>query len=162
MSRYRGPALQILEARQTLSVWGLRDSPIGDDRGHERMWRHIECRIEYADTVRNHADATDVGDFGRVALFDRNMRAIRNRQVQRRERRRDIKWNLVLLRQNGNWIRSDFVRDVAICGNAVRAHDHGIDQTLVHDADGHVVRYDANVDAVFPDFPGGHPGPLKN
>ena len=58
-------------------------------------------------------------------------------------------------------IRSNFVCNVSIGGDAISTHNNRVDQSLMHEGSGHVVGYDADVDVVFPKFPGGEPCSLQ-
>ena len=53
--------------------------------------------------------------------------------------RRDIERNVMLLCQDRNTVRSNFIRDIAVCRNSVGPHNDGIDQPLVHECPGHIV-----------------------
>ena len=67
----------------------------------------------------------------------------------------------MLFREYCHGIRSNLVGNVAIGGNAVGANDDGIDQSLTHEAAGHVIGNDADIDAVFPQFPRREPRALE-
>ena len=89
-------------------------------------------------------------DLHRIALFDGDVRAIRNLQIQRGERRRDVKRNIVVFRENSDGIGSNFVCDIAVGRDPVGSHNDSIDQTLTHERPGHVVGNDPHIDVVFP------------
>ena len=46
----------------------------------------------------------------------------------------------VLSGENGNHVCADLVRDVAVCGNAVRAHNDCLHTTFLHYMAAHVIR----------------------
>ncbi len=63
----------------------------------------------------------------------------RDREIQRGNWRGDIKRHVVLFRQHRNRIGSDFVRCVAVRGDAVRARDDGADFPGLEKMADHVV-----------------------
>ena len=89
-------------------------------------------------------------DLARIALLDGNAAAVGGFHVDSRERCGDIERDFVLFREDGKGIGSNLVCDVAISGNAIGADDNGIDQSLTHEAAGHVVGNHPHIDVVFP------------
>jgi hypothetical protein len=62
-------------------------------------------------------------DLALIALLDRNVLAVRRRQIDRRDRRRDVERHLVLVREHGHGVGADLVRGVAVGRDAVGADD---------------------------------------
>ena len=62
-----------------------------------------------------------------MALFDRNMGAVRDGAVDGRIGNRHIEWYLMVLCRDRQLIGADFVGGVSVCGNAVGSDDHEID-----------------------------------
>src|SRR4051812_29860688 len=58
-----------------------RDAPLGDDGGDVPRRRHVERGVEDLYAFRGHPRAGEVGDLGRRALLDGNLRAARGRHV---------------------------------------------------------------------------------
>jgi hypothetical protein len=86
-----------------------------DDRGDEPGRRDVEGRI---------ASREALGYFRWVALLDRDVRPRRRRAIKSRSRSDHVERNAVMRRQDGERIRSDLVRGVAVCGDPVcSGHD---------------------------------------
>ena len=75
--------------------------------------------------------------------------------------RGDVERDAVLLGQNRHVVGADLVGGVAVGGDAVRAHDHGLDAPGAHEAGGHVVADHGGGDVVGHQFPGGEPRALQ-
>ena len=129
------------------------DADFGDDCGDEFVRRYIERRIENGDTFRNDARTADMRHFCRRALLDRDVRAVRYREIQRGQRRSDIEGNVMLPRKHGDGVGSDLVGHVTVGRNAIRTDNHSVHKTLPHEGSGHIVRDHAYVDVVFPELP---------
>ena len=125
------------------------------------MRRDVERRILHLHAFGRDAFARHVGDFAMRALLDGNLLASGCAQVHTRPRRRHIERDRVLFGQHGDRIGADLVGHVAIGGNAVRAHDHGVDLALLHDGAGHAVADHRGGDAIFVQLPGGQPRALQ-
>ena len=65
--------------------------------------------------------------------------AIRSFQIDGRKRSGDVERDAVLLGQHRDGVGADLVGDVAVGGDAVRAHDHRVNLALAHDGARHVV-----------------------
>ncbi len=100
-------------------------------------------------------------DFFWRALLDRDAVAVGSFQVHGGEWRRDVKRDAVLLGQHRHGVGADFVGDVAIGGDAVRAHHHRADLALLHDRARHAVGDQRGWDAVLHQFPRGQPRALQ-
>src|SRR5688572_214149 len=141
------------KSREALEVGCSSDTDLGNDSRHELVGCNVKRGIEYRYTLGNDARVSDVRHFDRSSLLDGDVRAVRNRKIERGQRSRYIERNVVLPRQHGDCIGSDFIRHVAIRCDAVGADDHGIDQPLTHESAGHVVGDNADINVVFPEFP---------
>ena len=138
------------------------DAALGDDAGDQRVRRHVERGIPDVRAVGRELRAADVRHLARVALLDRNLRAVRRRQIDRRERRGDVERNAVLARQHGHacrcrscwrcrrWRRSDR-----------RRRRRSSTLPCAHQRAGHVVGDDGRVDAVAHQFPRRQPRALQ-
>src|SRR5947209_3627505 len=103
--------------------------------------------MPHRNALWRHARTTDVRDLGRAALFDRNRRTIWAANVESGDRRGDVERNSVRVGENGDGICSDLVRGVAVCGDAIRTDDHGVELPLLEEMAGHVVGDQRDVDA---------------
>ena len=83
------------------------------------------------------------------------------RQIERRNGRGDIEGHAIFLGQHRQAVGADFVGDVAIGGDAVRAHHHASDAAGVQKMSGHVVGDQLDGDAVVLQFPGGEARALQ-
>ena len=63
--------------------------------------------------------------------------------------------------QHSNAIGSDLIGHVAVGGNAVASHNHGIDLAFLHQITRHVVRDQCGANFFFLELPGGQTGALK-
>jgi hypothetical protein len=96
-----------------------------------------------------------------AALLDGDGVAGRRSQVDGRPRRSAVKRNAVLLGQDGHVVGADLVGEVAVGGDAVRAHDNGLDLAGAHQAGGHVVADDGGGNAVGHQLPRREPRALQ-
>jgi len=78
--------------------------------------------------------------FGRGALFDRNVLAIRNGKIESRNRCGNVKRHVIFFREDGDLVRADFVGRVAVGGDAVRAGNDGPHLPRFQKMARHVVR----------------------
>src|SRR5262245_22246331 len=150
MSRCRALTSEMIQPSEILYVWRLCYAAIRNDRSHERIRRYVESGIEDRNAIRNNTHATNVRNLCRIALVDCNTGTIGNFQIECGKWCPHIARDFVLFREDGKGIVSNLVRDVAICGNAVGADDNGVDQSLTHEAAGHVVGNHPYIDVVFP------------
>src|ERR1017187_1021825 len=112
---------------QRLQVGRAGDAALGDDGRHVFRRRHVESRVFDGHTVGRHLLPCDVSDFPRIALLDGNVVTVRAGEVDGRNGRGHVERDAILFGQNGNGIGSDFVSDVTIGRDAVRAYDDGSD-----------------------------------
>ena len=113
------------------------------------------------DAFRGDAFSLDQDDFVAGSFLDDDLVAGGQRGIKRRIGGGHIKRDVVILGQNGERIRPDFVGGIAVGGDAVGADDDGIDEFLLHQVGGHVVGDEGAVDAVLHEFPSGEPGALQ-
>ena len=111
--------------------------------------------------LRRQPRRPEVRDLALVALLDRNLVAVRGREIDRRERRGDVERDLVLVRQHRDRVGADLVGGVAVGGDAVGADHHEVDVAGAHQRTGHALGDDRGVDAVAHQLPRGQPGPLQ-
>ena len=144
----RRPALAE-QARQASPRSRARDALLGDDRRDVAGRRDVEGRIADLGADRRHLRRPDVRDLARRPLLDRDAVAVRRREVDGRQRRRDVERDAVLLGQHGDAVGADLVGGVAVGGDAVGADDDQVDQALAHQRAGHVVGDHRRVDVSF-------------
>ena len=81
-------------------------------------------------------------------LLDRDVAAARAAEIDGGPRRGDVERHPVGVGKNGDSVRADLVRGVAVGGDAVRAHEHGVERFLLKEMPGHAVGDQRDVDAV--------------
>src|SRR5690606_5998668 len=64
-----------------------------------------------------------------------------------------IKWDAVLFGENGYAVGTDFIRGIAVGGNAVRTDDHQINPALPHEIPCHTVGNERHGNPVALEFP---------
>ncbi len=146
---------------QAFRIRRAGDAFFGDDSGDKFIGRDVEGVIANVDTFGCKLNILNVGDLADVSFFDRYLFAGRTVQVYGRERRSDVEGNSVAFCEHGDHIGADLVGNVAICGNAVTAHDHGLDAAFFHHVAAHVVSYKRDRNVVLQQFPGGKPCALE-
>src|SRR5262249_7764891 len=126
MFRYQEPTLRATQPLKTLAVGRKGYASIGDYRRYERIRSDIKGRVKHRDTVGYKPHTAEVGDFGRIALFDWNMRAVGYLHVYCRERCGHVEGDIMLFCEHRNTVCSDLVGDIAICSNPVRTDNDRI------------------------------------
>ena len=112
------------------------------------MIRDVECRVIDLYTVCGHALLVPhIGDFLGGALFDVDVGACWGVHVDGGGGCADIEGDAVVLGEDGNGGGADFVRCVAVGGNAVTADEDGVDPAVFHDGGCHVVADEGDVHA---------------
>src|SRR2546429_1254544 len=111
--------------------------------------------------VGSDAHALEMGDFGGGALFDGNVVAVGDGEIEGGNRRGDVKGDVVLLGKNSHLVGADFVGGVAVGGDAVGAGDDGPNFSRFQKVADHVVGDERERDAAFVEFPGGEAGALE-
>src|ERR1043165_2522328 len=114
--------------------------------GARRTPRSVMMAVVSAAGVTS--SAADLRPLRGAALLDRDGRAVRAVDVDRRHRRGDVERHAVRLRQDGYGVRADLVRRVAVRGDAVGADDDGVERPLLEEVPGHVVGDERDVDAL--------------
>src|SRR5882724_11245629 len=125
------------------------------------MRRHVESRVRDLYAFGSNLLTPKVRDFFVRPRLDRNLVAGVQREVNRRERRRNIEGYVVLVRRNRNHIGSDLIGDVSICGDAIRPNDHAIDFARLQEVPGHAIGDQRNRNVLLRKLPGRQPRALK-
>ena len=88
-----------------------------------------------------------VGDFLGRTLFDLDVLSRGGGEVDGRTGCADIEGDAIVFGEDGNGGGADFVRCVAVGGNAVTADEDGVDPAVFHDGGCHVVADEGDVHA---------------
>src|SRR4029077_11141329 len=110
---------------------------------------------------RRDGVAENMGYFGGSALFDGDLVAGGQGQVERGDRGGDEERHAVFLREYGDRVGADLVGHVAITGDAVGAYDHAADASRLHEVAGHIVGDQGGGDAVLLQLPNGEARALQ-
>src|SRR5947209_976127 len=113
-------------------VRGAMDAAVSYDRGDERCRCDVERGIVYVGVSRRRRAVTQHPNFVRMSLLDVNVVTRQRLYVDGAGRSSDIKGNSMMLRRNRKRVRADLVRDVAVCRDAIGAHDDEVDPALRH------------------------------
>jgi sugar lactone lactonase YvrE len=146
---------------QGLGVGLAQDSALGDDCGNVLCGGYVEGGVADADAVGRKLLPSVVRDFDRASFFDGNLVPSFGGAVDGGPGSGDVKGDAVLFGQNSDRVSADLVGHVAVGGDAVCAHDHGLDAALTHEAGGHVVAEDGGRNAVGHQLPGGEARALQ-
>ena len=112
------------------------------------MIRNVKRRVIHLDPLRCHAFLVPhVGDFRRRALFDANVGAGGGGEVYGGGGGADVEGDTVVFGEDGDAGGTDFVRDVAVGGDAVAADEYSINPAVLHDGCCHVVADEGDVHA---------------
>src|SRR5436190_24165213 len=84
---------------QRFRVGRAENPALGDDAADEMVRRDIERRIPDQRARGRKLGSRHMRHFPGITLLDRDARAIGRVQIDRGQRRRDVKWNVVLARQ---------------------------------------------------------------
>ena len=120
---YPGGAAGSSIGRDRRGVDGPDDAPLGDDPGDQLGRGDVEGGVVDGDPLGGGLPAEAVGDLARVALLDRDGRAVGERQVERARRRGDVERDAVRPGQQGDAVGADLVRGVAVGRDPVGADD---------------------------------------
>ena len=88
-----------------------------------------------------------IGDFLRRALFDVNVPACRGVHVDGGGGGADVEGDSKVFGEDGDARGADFVRDIAVGGDAVTADEYGVDPAVFHDGRRHVVADECDIHA---------------
>src|SRR4051794_4657361 len=99
--------------------------------------------------------------FSSSTLFDGDLIAGFKRQIQRRNRRRDIERDIVFFGQNSQAVGTDFVCDVAIGGDPVGSDNNASNAAASQEVPGHIVGDQSCFDAITLQLPRREPGALQ-
>src|SRR5258708_3151373 len=111
--------------------------------------------------IGGDTDALKVRDFGGGALFDGNVFAVGDREIEGGNGRGNVERDVVFFREDGNLVGADFVGGVAVGGDAVGAGDDGTDFSGFQKVAGHIVGDERERDAAFVELPGGEARALE-
>src|SRR5215204_4630366 len=100
-------------------------------------------------------------DLARVALFDGNLVAGGEREVNGRDGRGDVEGDVMLARQHRHHVGADLVGRVAVGGDAVGSDDDAVYLAPLHHVTGHVVGDDGDGNLVLLRLPRGETCALK-
>ena len=118
------------------------------NRGNQFVIGDIERRVIDLYTVCGHAFLVPhVGDFLGGTLFDLDVPARGGGEVDGGTGGADVEWDAIVFGEDGNGGGADFVRCVAVGGNAVTADEDGVDPAVFHDGGCHVVADEGDVHA---------------
>ena len=148
-------------ALQRLGERRPEDAPLGDDAGDVAVRRDVERGVADVRAHGRQPCGAEMADLALVALLDRNVIAVRRRQIDGRERRRDVERHLVLVREHGHGIGADLVGGIAVGGDAVGADDDDVDVAGAHQRSGHALGDDRGVDALAHQLPRGQARALQ-
>ena len=119
-----------------------------NDRRDEFMIGHIEGWVIDVYSLGSHAlFVPHVGDFLGGALFDLDVPARGGGEVDGGTGGADVEGDAVVFGEDGDAGGADFVRDVAVGGNAVAADKDGVDPAVFHDSGCHIVADEGDVHA---------------
>lgn len=93
-----------------------------------------------------------VGDFLGGTLFDLDVPARGGGEVDGGTGGADVEWDAVMFGEDGDAGGADFVRHIAVCGDAVTADEDGVDPAVFHDGGCHVVADEGDVHACRTEF----------
>src|SRR5688572_2578985 len=141
------------QGAEAFGVGRASHAAIRDDGRDHFVWSDIEREVVHPNTIWSQFMFVHVRHFPWISLLDRDVFAGCRCEIDCRERRRNIEWNVVLLCQHGYHVRSDLVRRVPIRCNPIGADDNAIDFALLHHVTGHVVRDYSDRDVVLAQFP---------
>src|SRR5688572_29879860 len=133
----------------------------GNDSGHEFVWRYVKCVIRDADAVGGELNITDVSDLPNIPFLYWNLFAGRTIEINRGKRSSNVERNAMLSRKHSDHIRTDLVRHIAVCCNAVRTNHNRLYLSLFHNVAGHIVGDKGDRDVVLMQLPGGEPCTLE-
>ena len=124
----------------------------GNDSRYEVAGRDIEPGIVCWAVIGSNLDALDVGNFFGTSLFDWDTFAGFEGWVEGRGWGGDVERNLVVPREYGEHVGTDFVGGVAVGSDSVGSGDHAIDFSLGHEGGGHSIADRVEGDFVVEEF----------
>ena len=119
-----------------------------NERRDEFVIGDIERRVIDVYSLGCHAlFVPHIGDFGGGALFDVDVGTCWGVHVNGGGGGADVEGDAIVSGEDGNGGGADFVRCVAVGGNAVTADEDGVDPAVFHDGGCHVVADEGDVHA---------------
>ena len=117
------------------------------------MIGNVERWVIHVHSLGSHAlFVPHVGDFLGRTLFDLDVLSRGGGEVDGRTGCADIEGDAVVLGEDGDAGGADFVRRVAVGGDAVTADEDGVDPAVFHDGGCHVVADEGDVHACRTEF----------
>src|SRR5688572_13049233 len=144
-----------------LAVGGEDYSLLADDAGDELGGGYVERRIAHRHAFGCPARLAVPGDLRRRTLLDRNMRAVGDAGIEGGKRGGDVERYAVPLREHGERVSADLVRDIAVRRDAVGADHDDVDLALAHKVAGHAVGNKRAWNTFLHELPGGKPRALQ-
>src|SRR5579871_951243 len=138
------------------------DASISDNGGDLALRCDIKGRVGDMRALRRDAHAANMGNFVGRAFLNHDLFARRQRKIDGGARRDYIKRNAMLAGQNCQAIGADLVGDIAVGGDAISAHEDGVDARLAHEMRRHVVGNQREWDVFLLQLPGGEPRALQD
>ena len=126
------------------------------------MGGDVKGQIEGPAILRSDAAPTDFGYFRGIPLFDGDLTAVVQSEIEGRDGRGHIKRHLMVVSPDGHTVGADFVGDIAVGRDAVGTHHDEIDFALGHERSRGVIGDQGMGNAQFHKFPGGEAGALQN
>src|SRR5579859_343796 len=148
------------ESAERFRIGCASDAAFGKDRSDVARGSNVERRMRGMDVGRD-ADALEVSDFGSGALFDGDVIAVKDGEIESRYGSGDVKRDVVFPGKNGDLICTDFVRSVAVGGDAVGSGDDGANFAGLQKVAHHIVGDESERDAALVKFPGSEPCALE-
>src|SRR5437764_10283848 len=138
---------------QRLGVRSTRNTAFGENRGNVAIRSNIERGMRGMN-VGSDANSLDLSDFGGRALFDGNLFARGNGEIERRDGRGNIKRYVVFARQHGNLISADLIRGIAVRSDAIRSGNNRSNISSFQEVSDHVVCNQRQRNVAAMKFPG--------
>src|SRR5271156_2197909 len=129
------------------------DAILGDYGGNVAVGGYVERYVRGAD-VWGGAYAGGVGDFRGGALFDGDLVARGQREIDGGDGGGDVEGDVVFFRQDCDSVRANLVSGVAIRGYSVGAHDYGTNAAGPEEVAHHVVGDQRERDTFLIELPG--------
>ncbi len=143
------------EGADVVAVGSVDEALFGDDGGDEGVGGDVEGGVVDVDMGGGDGLAGEVGDFVGEALFDGDVLAGGQVEVEGGGGSGDVEGDLVGVCEDGEGVGADFVGGVAVGSDAVGSGDDEVDFLLGHEEAGHAVGDEGGVDAGLGKFPGG-------
>ena len=114
-------------ARIPASLTGRDHAPLGDEGSDQLRGRHVESRVAHPHALRRPARVAVAGDLLVASLLDRDATAIRQAEVDGRQRAGHVERHSVALRQHRQGVGADLVGCVTVGRHPIGTDDDQID-----------------------------------